>query len=117
VLGTVKVKPTAQYYPLRFHCVRMLTVLSRRSKVFVTVLPLLLDVLVAFDVNKGNQRISMKPLDINCVLRVSKGQQLENGYKDAVVETVYCCLLDYLSVESSSVGFPDLVLPLVVQVG
>ncbi|KAF4531941.1 hypothetical protein B566_EDAN006633 [Ephemera danica] len=115
VLGTVKVKPTAQYYPLRFHCARMLTLLSRRSRVFVPVLPLLLDVVVTFNVNKPSQKVSMKPLDLNCVLRASKVQQLENGYKDSVIEQIYCCLLEYLSVESSSIAFPDLVLPLVVQ--
>lgn len=112
----VKLIPTAQYYPLRFHCARMLTSLSRRSRVFIPVLPLLLDVLTSFDFNLGHKRVSMKPLDLMCVLRASKLQQQENGFKDSVLEQLYATMLEYLSVEAHSVAFPDLVLPTVVQV-
>lgn len=57
----------------------------------------------------------MKPLDFTCILRLSKTQLQENGFKDAVIEGIYCLLLEYLSNESHSVAFPDLALPLVVQ--
>lgn len=43
-LGTIKLIPTAQYYPLRFHIVQILIDLSRDADIFVPVLPFLLEV-------------------------------------------------------------------------
>lgn len=43
-LGTLKLVPTAQYYPLRFHIVQILIDFTRETGVFVPVLPFLLEV-------------------------------------------------------------------------
>lgn len=58
----------------------------------------------------------MKPLDFSCILRVSKTQQQENGFKDAVVENIYGLLLESLANDSHSVAFPDLALPCIFQI-
>lgn len=43
-LGTMKLVPTAQYFPLRFHVVQILMDLSKDTGVFIPVLPFLLEV-------------------------------------------------------------------------
>lgn len=43
-LGTIKLVPTAQYYPLRFHLVQTLIDFSKETGVFVPILPFLLEV-------------------------------------------------------------------------
>lgn len=43
-IGTIKLVPTAQYFPLRFHVVQILMDLSRDTGVFIPVLPFLLEV-------------------------------------------------------------------------
>lgn len=43
-LGTVKLVPTAPYYPLRFHIVQILIDFSRDTGIFIPVLPFLLEV-------------------------------------------------------------------------
>lgn len=58
----------------------------------------------------------MKPLDFTCILRLSKLQLQENGFKDAVVEKVYQELLEYLASESHTISFPDMVVVTIMQV-
>lgn len=43
-LGTMKLVPTAQYFPLRFHVVQILIDLSRDTGIFIPILPFLLEV-------------------------------------------------------------------------
>lgn len=58
----------------------------------------------------------MKPLQFLCILRLSKSQLQENGFKDTVIDTIYSQVLEYLSNQSSSIAFPDLSLFCVIQV-
>jgi nucleolar complex protein 2 len=74
-------------------------------------------VLNGFNFNKPHRKVSMKPLDFTCILRLSKLQLQENGFKDAVVEKVYQQLLEYLASESHTISFPDVVVATVMQVG
>jgi len=58
----------------------------------------------------------MKPQDFTCILRLSKSQLQENGFKDDAVEKVYQQVLEYLASESHTVSFPDAVVATVIQV-
>ena len=57
----------------------------------------------------------MKPLDFSVILKLSKSQLSENGFKDATIEEIYSGLLSYLAVNSCRIGFPELVTPLIFQ--
>ncbi|KAK3928441.1 Nucleolar complex protein 2-like protein [Frankliniella fusca] len=115
-VGAIKLVPTAQYYPLRFHCAQILINLSRSSGTFIPVLPFLLEILNSYNFNKKHSKVSMKPMDFSCILRLSKAQQQENGFKDAVIENIYSLMLESLTNEAHSIAFPDLALPAVVGV-
>ncbi|XP_046392171.1 nucleolar complex protein 2 homolog [Ischnura elegans] len=114
-IGTVKLIPTAQYYPLRFHILRMLIQLSSETGVFIPILPFLIEIL-HFNFNKKHTKVSMKPMNFNCILRLSKSQLQENGFKDAVMDAVYEHIFMYLATESHRIGFPDLVIPLCMEI-
>lgn len=43
-IGMIKLLPTAQYYPLRFHVLQILIDLSRDTSIFVPILPFILEV-------------------------------------------------------------------------
>ena len=73
-------------------------------------------VLTGFNFNKAHKKVSMKPLDFTCILRLSKSQLQENGFKDAVIEKVYQQMLEYLSSIAHSIAFPDTVVPTIIQV-
>lgn len=115
IIGTIKLVPTAQYYPLRFHCVQMLINLSKQTGTFIPVLPFILEVLSGFNFNKPHKKVSMKPQDFTCILRLSKSQLQENGFKDAVVEKMYQQLLEYLASEAHTISFPDTVVAAIIQ--
>ncbi|KAJ8941623.1 hypothetical protein NQ318_000329 [Aromia moschata] len=114
-LGTIKLVPTPQYYPLRFHLVQVLMDLGKDTGVFIPVLPFLLEVLSSYDFNKKHQKVSMKPLHFTCLLRLSKSQLQENGFKDTVIETIYGQILECLAAQSHSIAFPDLSLTCILQ--
>lgn len=44
VTNTIKLVPTHQYYPLRFHCVQILIGLSKEANTFIPILPFLTEV-------------------------------------------------------------------------
>lgn len=57
----------------------------------------------------------MKPLDLSCVLRVSQSQMGESGYRDAIVDLLYDNILETLQSQSHLTAFPEIVLPLILQ--
>nr|CAD7455027.1 unnamed protein product [Timema tahoe] len=116
IIGTINLIPTSQYYALRFHLTQLLINLSKNTNVFIPILPFLLDVLNSYDFNKHHKKVSMKPLDFTCILRLSKSQLQENGFKDAVIEKIYQQILEYLANEAHRISFPDTVVPTVIQI-
>ncbi|XP_039277674.1 nucleolar complex protein 2 homolog [Nilaparvata lugens] len=110
IIGCVKLVPTTRYYPLRFHCCQMLIDLSRATATFIPVLPFILEVLTQTNFEKGHKKVSMKPMDFTCVLKLSQSQKLENAFKDATIEQVYRLTLLSLATESHRMSFPDLAL-------
>lgn len=107
--GVIKLIPTAQYFPLRFHCIQALVTLVKETNIFIPLLPFILEVLNSNTFNKKHSVVSMKPLQFTCVLRLTKPQLAENGFRDEVIENVCGLLLEYLAHESASLAFPDLV--------
>jgi len=115
VIGAAKLVPITKYYPLRFHCAKILREVSSNTGTFIPVLPFYLEVLNTYDFNKKSKKVSMKPIDFSSILKLSKSQLLENGFKDSTIEEVYAGMLSYLADNSNKIGFPELVTPLIFQ--
>lgn len=109
--GVIKLKSSAPYFPLRFHCVKILIDLSRATNVFIPILPYILEVLNSNTFNQQHKKLAMKPLSFTCILRIQKGHLDENAFRDEVVEHVYGLTLECLMNECTSIAFPDLVVP------
>ncbi|XP_052284319.1 nucleolar complex protein 2 homolog [Dreissena polymorpha] len=115
IIGTIKLVPTQRYYPLRFHCCATLTQLSKATKTFVPVLPFLLEVFEQTDFNKRHKNLSMKPFHFACILKLSKAQIQEKEFKDGLIDQLYELLLEHFNAHAHSIGFPELVLPAMLQ--
>lgn len=115
VTGVIKLIPTAQFFPLRFHCIQILIQLSKETKTFIPILPFILEVLNSNTFNKKHSKVSMKPLPFTCILRLNKTQMQENGFRDEVVENIFGLTLEYMANESCSLGYPELVVPCLIN--
>ncbi|XP_076763302.1 nucleolar complex protein 2 [Xylocopa sonorina] len=115
IIGTIKMIPTQQYYPLRFHCLQMLTDISKETDTFIPILPFLLEILDSYDFNKKHKAVSMKPVPFIYILRMSKSQLQENGFKDNLIDTIYKLILENAAKDSHRVYFPDLYIPCIIQ--
>ncbi|KAG5330616.1 NOC2L protein, partial [Acromyrmex charruanus] len=117
IIGTIKINPTAQYYPLRFYCLEMLIIISKETGTFIPILPFLLEILESYDFNKRHKTVTMKmkPISFDCILKVSKSQFIENDFKDGIIETIYHLILEHAASESHKIYFPELYTPCIIQ--
>ncbi|XP_071946150.1 nucleolar complex protein 2 homolog [Antedon mediterranea] len=114
-IGIMKLIPSERYYPLRFHVVRALNLLSESSGTFIPLLPFILEILEHTNFNKKNSAVSMKPINFTVILKLSKPQIKERAFTDGVIEQVCDLLLDHMQIHSQCIGFPELALPAIIQ--
>ena len=111
VLGAVRLVPSSRYFPLRFHCLRLLAELMERSLVFI---PLATEIFLPFESHelKARPRPSTeKPVTFDTELKVSKARLNSPQFQEAVVEQAMDVALQYYAAIACSIGFPEAVFP------
>ncbi|XP_065060967.1 nucleolar complex protein 2 homolog isoform X1 [Rhopilema esculentum] len=114
-LGVVRLIPTARYYPLRFHCLRSLNMLSKLTNTYIPVASYLVEILESSEFNKKSKPSTAKAPDISCALKLPKAQLHTKAFQDCVMENVTELLLEHFVNHSTSIAFPELIFPICLR--
>ncbi|KAM0441132.1 hypothetical protein ACHAPT_000437 [Fusarium lateritium] len=114
-LGAMRLIPTAVYFPLRFHLIRSLLRLSRATGTFIPLASPLIEVLTSAEMKKAPKPASLKPFDFATAYKAPKSYLRTRVYQDSVGEQVVELLGEYFLLWATSIAFPELALPVTIQ--
>ncbi|KAL7808458.1 Noc2 domain-containing protein [Trichoderma aethiopicum] len=114
-LGAMRLIPTSLYFPLRFHLVRSLLVLSQAADVYIPLASPLLEVLNSAEMKKPPKASTLKPLDFAVSYRAPKSYLRTRVYQDGIGDEVAELMSSFLYIWSKSISFPELALPVIIQ--
>ncbi|KAF7994381.1 hypothetical protein HCN44_003853 [Aphidius gifuensis] len=115
VTSLIKLTPTSEYYPLRFHCCQLLINISQKTGTFIPVLPYLLEILKFYDFNKVKNVIVAEKMSFTCMLKVTKTQMQENAFKNSIIDNVYQLILEVATKDSNAIYFPDMYINCIME--
>ncbi|KJE97350.1 Noc2l protein [Capsaspora owczarzaki ATCC 30864] len=113
--GTIRLIPTARYFPLRFHCIGNMNALSAATGTFIPVLPYIVEVFESSDMKKRFVASTTKPVDFGLLVKVAKTFTRSKVFQDTVMESTLFLLLEHVSIHAFAIGFPELALPALIQ--
>ncbi|KAI5670919.1 hypothetical protein M9H77_11283 [Catharanthus roseus] len=108
ITGAARLVPTAQYFPLRLRCIRMLNRIAISTGTFIPVSLLLLDMLEIKELSRPPTGGVGEAVDFHSVLRVSKSALKTKAFQEACVFSVLEELTEHLAQWSYSVAFYEL---------
>ena len=114
-LGALRLIPTAVYFPLRFHLTRSLLRTSRATGTYIPLASPLLEVLTSAEMRKPPKATTLKAFDFAVAYKAPKSYLRTRIYQDGVGEQVIELLSEYFLLWAKSIAFPELALPLVIQ--
>ncbi|KAH6665281.1 Noc2p family protein [Plectosphaerella plurivora] len=114
-LGAARLVPTNTYFPFRFHLVRALLRLSRATNTYIPLASMLLEVLESAEMRRNPKPASIKPLDFRVAYKAPKAYLRTRVYQDGIGEQLVELFSEYFALWSKSVAFPEMSLPVIIQ--
>ncbi|KAF9207090.1 Nucleolar Complex 2 protein [Haplosporangium sp. Z 27] len=113
--GALRLVPTTTYYPLRFQIIRNLIQLIENTGTFIPLAPFLFEVLEGGEMKRPGRKGTLKPLEWDLGYKCSKEYKGSRVYQDGTGEQVYELMTEYYALFSTSISFPELVIPAILQ--
>lgn len=120
-LGAIRLNPSSQYFPLRFHLVEGLLRLSRQTGVYIPLAPILLEPLDSSLMKTSHSKKSetvLKPIEFEVTLRVSStylSGPSSKVYRDQVGQKIVSLLTQFFDLHGLNPAFPELAFPPVIM--
>lgn len=114
-LGTIRLIPTAQFFPLRFYLVRSLIRLSQGSQVFIPIFPLISEILTSTAFTKSGKPSSLQAIDFEYHIKVSLQYLGTKVYQDGLSEQFIELTSEYFALYSKNIAFPELATPAILS--
>ncbi|KAH7313459.1 Noc2p family-domain-containing protein [Stachybotrys elegans] len=115
-LGAMRLIPTSLYFPLRFQLVRSLLRTSRATGTYIPLASPLLEVLSSAEMKKPPKATTLKALDFATAYKAPKSYLRTRVYQDGVGDQVVELLGEFFLLWAKSISFPELCLPVVIQI-
>ncbi|KAG8674337.1 Nucleolar Complex 2 protein [Fusarium poae] len=114
-LGAMRLIPTAVYFPFRFHLIRSLLRISRATGTYIPLASPLLEVLTSTEMKKAPKAASLKPFDFATSYKAPKSYLRTRVLQDGIGEQLAELLSEYFMLWATSIAFPELALPILIQ--
>lgn len=117
-LGTVRLIPTAQFFPLRFYLVRSLLRVQQGTGVYVPVFPLLAEILTLTAITKPPKRLQkgarLEPVDFDHNIKVNQAYLGLREFQDGLCEQFVELTAEFFGLYARSIAFPELATPAIL---
>ena len=113
-LGTIKLIPTAQFFPLRFYLLRSLIRLSQLTGVYIPLFPLLFEILSSTAITKPPKASTLQMVDFEHNIKVNQAYLGTRVYQDGLTEQFIELTAEFFGLYAKNVAFPELITPAVL---
>lgn len=113
-IGTIRLVPSAQFFPLRFYLVRSLIRLSQASGVFIPLFPLISEILTSTVLTKKPKVSTLTPVDFDSCIKVNKSYIGTRVYQSGVCDEFIELCAEFFLLYCKSIAFPELITPPVI---
>ncbi|KFA64495.1 hypothetical protein S40285_01116 [Stachybotrys chlorohalonatus IBT 40285] len=114
-LGAMRLIPTSLYFPLRFQLVRSLLRTSRATGTYIPLASPLIEVLNSAEMKKPPKASTLKALDFSVAYKAPKSYLRSRVYQEGVGDQVVELLGEFFMLWATSIAFPELALPVIIQ--
>lgn len=113
-IGTIRLIPSPQFFPLRFYLLRSLIRLSQKTGVFIPLFPLLSEILSSKAFTKKPRNEALDSLDFDHLIRAGQEYLGTRVYQEGISEQFVELAAEYFGVYCKSVAYPELVTPAMI---
>lgn len=114
-LGVARLVPISRYFPARLHVIQTMLRLMQCTHVYIPLAPLILEVFESPEFQRRPKGSTLKPLDLDTTFRAPIAYVRTRIYAEQLADEFAFLLLEFVTTQARSIAFPELVIPITVQ--